>query len=262
MGQNRKYLIAGNWKMNISSSDAQVLVSEIVDKIGKLKHVDVLICPPFTSLSSARSAMSAHPEIALGAQNFYPAKSGAYTGEVSAVMLRELGVTHVIIGHSERRTYFHEDDDFINKKVIFALENALLPIVCVGETLEQRKAGKAQDIIAHQIESGLRGLTKAQAQKIIIAYEPVWAIGTGETATPEMAQEMHAFIRQLLAEQFNDDIAGDIRILYGGSMKPENVKELLLENDIDGGLIGGASLKASSFCEMIATAESLHEQSV
>ena len=247
--------------MNISSSDAHVLTSEIVDKVGKLKHVDVLICPPFTSLSSARDVMTSHPEIALGAQNFYPAKNGAYTGEVSAVMLRELGVTHAIIGHSERRTYFHEDDDFINKKVIFALENALLPIMCVGETLDQRKAGQENAVIEHQIQSGLHGLTDTQASKIIIAYEPVWAIGTGETATPEMAQEMHAFIRKLLAERFNDDVANDIRILYGGSMKPENVKELLLENDIDGGLIGGASLKASSFCEMIATAESLHEQS-
>lgn len=260
MGQNRKYLIAGNWKMNISSSDTKVLVSEILDKIGKLKHVDILICPPFTSLSFARDVISTSPEIALGAQNFYPEKNGAYTGEVSAVMLRELGVTHVIIGHSERRSYFHEDDDFINKKVLFALENALLPIICVGETLEQRQAGQAQDIIAQQISAGLHGLSNTQAQKIIIAYEPVWAIGTGETATPAIAQDMHKFIRGLLATQFNSDVAKDIRILYGGSMKPENVRELLLEDDIDGGLIGGASLKASSFCEMITKAESLHEQ--
>lgn len=247
MGQNRKYLIAGNWKMNISSSDAQVLVSEIVDKIGKLKHVDVLICPPFTSLSSARSAMSAHPEIALGAQNFYPAKSGAYTGEVSAVMLRELGVTHVIIGHSERRTHFHEDDDFINKKVIFALENALLPIVCVGETLEQRKAGKAQDIIAHQIESGLRGLTKAQAQKIIIAYEPVWAIGTGKSATVEIAQNTCALVRDEVRNLFGDDVANKVRIQYGGSVKPDNIAEYMSQEDVDGALIGGASLEVDSF---------------
>lgn len=249
--------MAGNWKMNVPSSDAERLVSEINDEIANITRVDVLICPPFTSIQAAKNAINRVNHILLGAQNFYPEKNGAYTGEVSAIMLRELGVSYVIIGHSERRIYFNEDDQFINKKVKCALGSNLIPILCVGETIIQRREGKELSVIESQLKNGLKDISIREAEKLTIAYEPVWAIGTGETATPKIAQEMHAFIRNLLKEIFNAKVANVIRILYGGSMKTDNAEELLKEHDIDGGLIGGASLKASSFCEIIRIAYAL-----
>ncbi|MDR0742718.1 MAG: triose-phosphate isomerase [Puniceicoccales bacterium] len=257
MTEHRKYLVAGNWKMNISSSDVGRLISEINAKIANVTKVDVLVCPPFTSIQAAKDAIGSINNIFLGAQNFYPEKNGPYTGEVSAIMLRELGVSYVIIGHSERRTYFNEDDDFINRKVRFALGSSLIPILCIGETIEQRREGKEFNIIQSQLKDGLKSITVQEVEKLIIAYEPVWAIGTGETATPKIAQEMHAFIRNSLEEMFNAKVANAIRILYGGSMKADNAEELLKENDIDGGLVGGASLKATSFCEIVEIASLL-----
>ncbi|MDR2776996.1 MAG: triose-phosphate isomerase [Puniceicoccales bacterium] len=257
MAEHRKYLVAGNWKMNISSSDVGRLISEINAKIANITKVDVLVCPPFTSIQAAKDAIGSIGNISLGAQNFYPEKNGPYTGEVSAIMLRELGVSYVIIGHSERRIYFNEDDDFINRKVRFALGSSLIPILCIGETIEQRRDGKEFAIIQSQLKNGLKNITVQEVEKLTIAYEPVWAIGTGETATPKTAQEMHAFIRSFLKEMFNAETANAVKILYGGSMKSDNAEELLKEDDIDGGLIGGASLKATSFCEIIEIANLL-----
>ncbi|MDR2737592.1 MAG: triose-phosphate isomerase [Puniceicoccales bacterium] len=253
MASARKYLIAGNWKMNVPSSDAGPLVSELVDEIRNVQKVDVLLCPPFTSIQVAKSAIGPC-NILVGAQNFFPEKDGAFTGEISAVMLRDLGVSHVIIGHSERRIHFGEDDNLINRKVKFALSNNLIPILCVGEAIDQRKVGRAFDVVQKQIEGALRGVLAAESHRLVVAYEPVWAIGTGETATPETAQEMHVFIRRLLLELFGADASKSVKILYGGSMKPDNVRELLGEDDIDGGLIGGASLKARSFAEIVKIA--------
>jgi triosephosphate isomerase len=225
--------------------------------VRQISQVDVLLCPPFTSIHAARNAVGGQCNVFLGAQNFYPEKDGAFTGEVSAVMLRELGVSHVIIGHSERRSYFGENNDFINKKVRFALSNSLVPILCVGETIDQRKNGLAFSSVRAQIAEGLMNILAIEFNKLAVAYEPVWAIGTGETATPEIAQEMHAFIRKSLEELFDAKSVGAVKILYGGSMKPDNARELLSENDIDGGLIGGASLKAKSFTEIVKIADEL-----
>jgi triosephosphate isomerase len=219
MVKHKRYLMAGNWKMNISSSDSGRLISEIDAKVTSITKVDVLICPPFTSIQAVKDAISRINNISLGAQNFYPEKNGPYTGEVSAIMLRELGVSHVIIGHSERRIYFNEDDDFINRKVKFALGNSLIPILCIGETIEQRRNDKEFDVVQSQLKNGLKNITTREAEKLAIAYEPVWAIGTGETATPKIAQEMHAFIRNSLREMFNAKDANPIRILYGGSYR-------------------------------------------
>jgi triosephosphate isomerase len=259
MSKNRKYLIAGNWKMNVSSSDAVRLVSEIIGEIDYVPKVDILVCPPFTSIQAARSALDGRCPIFLGAQNFYPEKNGAFTGEISAVMLRELGVSHVIVGHSERRANFNDSDDFVNKKVKCAMANSLIPILCVGETADQRKKGKALDVVRAQVESGLNGISQGESGKFVVAYEPVWAIGTGETATPKIAQEMHAFIRGLLENLFDSEYASAVKILYGGSMKPDNAEELLNESDIDGGLIGGASLNYRAFAEIVKTSHGMSD---
>ena len=254
----RRLLIAGNWKMNLTGSDASRLVNELLEMLGNtIKKVDILMCPPYTSIASAKSALSHSENIFIGAQNFFPEKNGAFTGEISPVMLRELGVSHVIVGHSERREYFHETDDNVNKKVRFALANSLLPILCVGETLSQRQSGKALEVIDSQIVEGLKDVTAEEAERVTIAYEPIWAIGTGETATPDIAQEMHASIRKRLESIYTPLVADHVRILYGGSMKPENAQALLDQPDIDGGLIGGASLKASSFSAIINIASDL-----
>ncbi|MDR1413766.1 MAG: triose-phosphate isomerase [Puniceicoccales bacterium] len=260
MLKNRRYLIAGNWKMNISSSDAGQLIADIAKKIKKISAVDILICPPFTSIPEVKKSLSTLAGVGsvfLGAQNFYPGKSGAYTGEISAVMLRELGVSHVIIGHSERRTLFGENDALINQKVLWALGSSLIPILCVGETIEERKNDNELEVIAGQLKNGLQAISQTEAKKLVLAYEPVWAIGTGETATPKIAQKMHLFIRENLREMFGAKTAAAIKILYGGSMKADNGKDLLAENDIDGGLIGGASLQASSFVKIIEIADDL-----
>jgi len=249
----RKKLIAGNWKMNKTSSDALQLAQEIVGAVGKITDVDIVVCPPFTSLESVAKALDGS-NVKLGGQNMHPETSGAYTGEVSAPMLRGLFATHVILGHSERRSYFAETDAFINKKVLAALKNQLRPILCVGETLAEREAGTTLKVVQTQLEAGLEGVGKDLATSVVIAYEPVWAIGTGKVATTEQAQEVHAFIRSLLTKLFGEAVAQKVRILYGGSMKPANAPELLGQKDIDGGLIGGASLEARSFVDLVKAA--------
>jgi triosephosphate isomerase len=250
---SRKKLIAGNWKMNKTSADAIALVSDLVATIGRQTDVDVVVCPPFTSIEAVAKSIDGS-NVKLGAQNMHPEASGAFTGEVSAPMLRALFATHVILGHSERRAYFAETDAFINKKVLAALKNQLKPILCVGETLAEREAGSTLKVVQTQLEAGLEGVSKDLAPSVVIAYEPVWAIGTGKVATTEQAQEVHAFIRGLLTKLFTEPVAQKVRILYGGSMKPSNASELLAQKDIDGGLIGGASLEARSFVELVTAA--------
>jgi triosephosphate isomerase (TIM) len=252
---SRKKLIAGNWKMNKTAADGALLAQELVAAIGKQPAVEVVLCPPFTALESVAKALDGSL-LKVGAQNLHPEPSGAFTGEVSASMLRALFVTHVILGHSERRQYFAETDAFINLKTLAALKHQLRPIVCVGETLAEREAGTTLKVIQAQTERALEGVNKDQAANLIVAYEPVWAIGTGKVATAEQAQEVHAFIRGLLAKLFTEPVAGRVRILYGGSMKPANAAELLGQKDIDGGLIGGASLEARSFLDLVAAAAS------
>lgn len=251
---SRKYLIAGNWKMNKTGSDAAELIKDILSEVGNQRDVGVVVCPPFTALESAATTLADSSSVQLGAQNLYPKSSGAYTGEISPAMLRSLFVTYVILGHSERREYFGETDAFINEKVLCSLENNLKPILCVGETLAQREAGETLKVVETQLLGGLADVPTEKAEQIVIAYEPVWAIGTGKTATPQMAQEVHAAIRVILRDHFEPQVADKIRILYGGSMKPENADELLAERDIDGGLIGGASLDAISFAKLIKSA--------
>jgi triosephosphate isomerase len=249
----RKKLIAGNWKMNKTSPDALTLAKEIVLEVGKVIEVEIVVCPPFTALETVGKVVDGS-NVKLGAQNMHPEASGAYTGEISAPMLRAIFATHVILGHSERRAYFGETDAFINKKVLVALKNQLKPILCVGETLAERESGSTLKVVQTQLEAGLAGVTKELAATVVIAYEPVWAIGTGKVATTEQAQEVHAFIRSLLVKLFGDPIAQKVRILYGGSMKPANAPELLAQKDIDGGLIGGAALETRSFVDLVKAA--------
>jgi len=249
----RKKLIAGNWKMNKTSADAAALVEDLVPAIGRQNDVDVVVCPPFTSLERVANVLEGST-VKLGAQNMHPEANGAYTGEISAPMLRALFATYVILGHSERRSYFAESDEFINKKVLAALKHQLRPILCVGESLAERESGATLKVVQTQTERGLEGVSKEMAAGLVIAYEPVWAIGTGKVATTEQAQEVHAFIRGLLTKLFTAAVAQKVRILYGGSMKPANAPELLAQKDIDGGLIGGASLEARSFTELVNAA--------
>jgi len=249
----KQKLIAGNWKMNKTASEGAELARAIAASVGIESAVQVVICPPFTALASVSTAVEG-THLAIGAQNMHDKVNGAFTGEISAAMLRNLHVTHVILGHSERRSLFGEDDAFINRKVLAALEASLKPILCVGELLSEREAGTTQEVVRRQVEKGLAGVPAGKSDQVIIAYEPVWAIGTGKTATPAMAQEVHAFIRQLLTKQFGAEAAARIRILYGGSMKPDNADALLAEHDIDGGLIGGASLEAKSFVDLVRSA--------
>ena len=239
--------------MNKTSADGVALVHDIVLAVGKQSDVEVVVCPPFTAIESVAKAVESS-EVKLGAQNMHFEASGAFTGEVSAPMLRALFVTHVVLGHSERRTVFGETDELVNKKVLAALKNQLRPIFCVGETLAERESGATLKVVQTQVERGLAGVSKDQAAGLILAYEPVWAIGTGKVATTEQAQEVHAFIRGLLTNLFSDLVAQKVRILYGGSMKPANAPELLEQKDIDGGLIGGASLEARSFVELVNAA--------
>jgi triosephosphate isomerase len=250
----RRKLIAGNWKMNKTAGDGVALTKDIVAEIGRIGSVDVVVCPPFTALESVAKALEGQ-SVKLGAQNMSPEKSGAFTGEVSAEMLRALFVSHVILGHSERRTYFGDTDAIINKKVVAALANQLKPILCVGETLAEREAGLTLAVVQRHVELGLAGVTAEQMANVVIAYEPVWAIGTGKVATTAQAQEVHAFIRDLLTKLYGAPVAQKVRILYGGSMKPSNAPELLAEKDIDGGLIGGAALEARSFIDLVKAAE-------
>ena len=249
----RKKIIAGNWKMNKTVAEAKALADGIKRELESEAKVDVVLCPPFTAISAVSEAVSG-TQIAVGAQNMHFEASGAYTGEISAEMLREQYCRYVILGHSERREYFGETDEGVNKKTKAALAAGLIPIVCVGETLEEREAGQIESVITTQINDGLAGIEAADLKKVVIAYEPVWAIGTGKTATPEQAQEVHALIRGLLASLSDAATAEAVRIQYGGSMKPANALELLSKPDIDGGLIGGAALDANSFVAIVKAA--------
>lgn len=246
----RKIFIAGNWKMNTNLEEARALSQSIVDVLGNTTDVDIAVCPPYTNLSAVNDIIKGSA-IKLGAQDVYWEESGAFTGKVSCDMLKSAGVTYVIIGHSEQRTYFGETDETVNKKVKAALASGLLPIICVGETLEERKSGKMNSVIDRQVKGAFEGISSDDALKCTIAYEPVWAIGTGETATPQQANDVHKFIRNLISQIFSEEIAQAIRIQYGGSMKPDNAKALLEQSDVDGGLIGGAALKVSSFAGIV-----------
>lgn len=243
----RKAIIAGNWKMNLTPSQGVKLVNELKPLVSDA-NCDVVVCVPATDIYAVGEALKGS-NIKLGAENVHFAESGAFTGEISADMLLELNVEYVIIGHSERRQYFGETDETVNKRTLTALKKGLIPIVCVGETLEERETGKTEGVLKRQIEIGLQGVE--DLTKLVIAYEPVWAIGTGKTATSEQANETIGFIRKTLAEIFSKESANEVRIQYGGSMKPTNAKELMAMEEIDGGLIGGAALKAVDFAGIV-----------
>jgi len=245
----RRTLIAGNWKMYKTSSEAVALVEEI-KKGAAGAPSDILVAPTFTSLVAAVGAAKGSP-VAVAAQNMHFEKEGAFTGEIAPPMLKDVGVTHVILGHSERRQYFAESDEGVAKKTKVALDNRLAPVSCVGETLAEREAGKTMEVVGRQVDAILKALSADEAAKTVIAYEPVWAIGTGKVATPEQAQEVHAFIRQRIAAVHGQKTADVLRILYGGSVKPDNVKGLMALPDVDGALVGGASLKADSFLKLV-----------
>jgi triosephosphate isomerase len=250
MNPKRKPIIAGNWKMNKTATEARDLAGKLIPLVSGVKDRDIVLAPPFTSIPAVAGAIKG-TNMALSAQDLFWEDKGAFTGEISAEMLLDLGCKYVIIGHSERRQFFGETDETVNKKLRQALNKGLLPIVCVGELLSEREAGKANQVIERQVVGALRGVTLAEMQKIVIAYEPVWAIGTGKTATPDQANEIHAFIRQKVKSMYNDDVAGALRIQYGGSVTPENVSTLMAKPDIDGALVGGASLKPESFAALV-----------
>ena len=250
MNKERKLIIAGNWKMNKTVGEATDLIEALKRELGTQTEVDVVVCPPFTALNAV-SAILKDSRIQLGAQNMSEQGYGAFTGEITVGMLRDLLVHYVILGHSERREYHKEFDVLVNAKAKAALAAGLKPIVCVGETLAQREGGQTDKIVGDQIAGSLAGLDNNQLKDMVIAYEPVWAIGTGKTATPEQAQEMHAFIRSEITKSHGEDVAKAIRIQYGGSVKPANARELLSLPDVDGALVGGASLEVRSFTEII-----------
>jgi triosephosphate isomerase len=250
----RKVIIAGNWKLNKTSREALMLVEELKREVVNIEGIDIVVCPPFTALETVSEAIM-ETNIALGAQNIYWQDSGAFTGEISAPMLKDLSVKYAIIGHSERRQFFGETNETVNKRIRAALSHGLTPIVCVGENLAERESNKTFDVIKNHCEGSLANLTTEEVGKIVLAYEPVWAIGTGKTATPEQAQEVHAYIRQLLTKMFNAEVANSIRIQYGGSVTPENIASLIAKPDIDGALVGGASLKAPSFAAIVKSAK-------
>lgn len=249
----RKPIIVGNWKMNNSITESTALVNRIKTLAKDIAGVEIVVAPPFTALNSVRNII-AGSNIKLGAQNLFWEDSGAYTGEVSPLMIRDIGCEYVIIGHSERRGYFHESDEVVNKKIRAALRNKLKAIICVGESLKERKEDKTMQVIESQIKMGLEGISAEEIKEITIAYEPIWAIGTGVTATPRQANEVHVYIRRLLSQIFSKDTASFIRVLYGGSVNPSNSSELMSEKEIDGALVGGASLDADSFAQIVKSA--------
>jgi triosephosphate isomerase len=249
----RKMLIAGNWKMNKTVDEAAELIDGIKSRLTGSENVDVLVCPPFVCLESAKGAIQG-TSIKLGAQNVHWKDSGAFTGEVSADMLLSVGAEYVIIGHSERRQYFGETDETVNLRLKQALSKGLRPIVCIGETLEEREAGKTFEVLRIQLKGGLAGINAEQMKTVTMAYEPVWAIGTARVATKEQAQEAHGYIRAQLADQFDTETAEAVIIQYGGSVKPANAKELLTQPDVDGALVGGASLDPADFVGIISAA--------
>jgi triosephosphate isomerase len=251
----RKPFVAGNWKMNTNSQTGVELVERIASGFVEAasQSVTVAVCPPFVYLQSVTKALSSS-NIAVGAQDIYFEPQGAFTGEISASMLKDVGCSYCLCGHSERRHVIGESDELINKKVAAAVSGGLLPILCVGELLEEREASKTNDIVTRHVKEGLAGLSAEKLKAVTIAYEPVWAIGTGLTATPDQAQQVHDFIRKLLGQMYDEKIAEEIRILYGGSVKPNNAAELMSQKDIDGLLVGGASLKADDFLAIIQAA--------
>lgn len=245
----RKPIIVGNWKMNCTIPEALELVKMLRLSVSEVRGREVVVAPSFVALSSVSRALVGS-NMTMSAQNFHWEDKGAFTGEISAEMLLDAGCDYVIVGHSERRQLFSETDEMVNRKVVAALSAGLISIMCVGETLSEREKGETFSLIERQLTTGLKGVSIKDPQDIVIAYEPVWAIGTGKTATPGQAQEVHLFIRGILRKIFND-VAEEIRILYGGSVKPENIDELMTESDIDGALVGGASLKADSFARIV-----------
>lgn len=246
----RKKIVAGNWKMNKTNCEGVVTINELKSLIAEYKEVEVIIGAPAIMLSDLVKAAEGS-NIKIAAQNMYNKDSGAFTGEISPVMLKAIGVNHVILGHSERREYFGETDAFINEKVKAALAHGITPILCIGEKLEERESGKTLEVNSRQVKGGMASLTEEEAKKVIIAYEPVWAIGTGKTATPEMAQETHNAIREVVREMFGSEVADGTIIQYGGSMNAANAAELMAQPDIDGGLVGGASLDAKTFAVVV-----------
>jgi triosephosphate isomerase len=247
----RKKIIAGNWKMNVKPSETATLVKEVVEATKLFTNVEVVCCTPAIDIPAAVAA-AAGTHVGIGAENAHWEEKGAFTGEISTGMLVDAGAKYVIIGHSERRQYFGETDETVNKRTRAVIAAGLTAIVCVGETLEEREAGKLVEVIERQMNVGLKDVTAADCERLVIAYEPVWAIGTGKTATPDQAQEVHALIRATLAKLVGAEVAETVRIQYGGSMKPTNAAELLAKKDIDGGLIGGAALKAADFAGIVA----------
>ena len=245
----RKQIVAGNWKMNNDYVDSELLVSKLLEQHTH-SQTEVIIAPPFTSLLSSSNSLKGS-QITVAAQNMHYAENGAYTGEVSAAMLKGVGVQTVILGHSERRAYFNETDAILAKKVDSALRNSMRIIFCFGEELTDRKSGNEQAIVGSQIKNALFHLPASEWEHVVLAYEPVWAIGTGETASPEQAQDMHAFIRQTIANKYSSGLAAEVSILYGGSVKPANAKEIFSKADVDGGLIGGAALDVAQFRSII-----------
>ena len=251
----RKKILAANWKMNLTHSEAESYFDTFLSEIGQVNDVEVVIIPPFTAIPALVTASERMPAIRIGAQNMHWEKSGAFTGEVSGAMLRALYVKYVILGHSERRTLSGETDEIVNRKVRAALEAGLRPIFCIGESLQERDDGKIEEVLGRQIRQGLDGVVLKDVPEVVLAYEPCWAIGTGRSATPNEAEEAHAFIRLVLSELFGAPTADRVRIQYGGSVKPENAEDLMRQKNIDGALIGGASLDPRSFARIIWRAE-------
>jgi len=246
-------ILAGNWKMHLTNAEARTLALGLIETAREQEGVEIVLCPSFTLLHTVHDVI-ATSSIHLGAQHLFWEAKGAWTGEVSPAMLLDVGCSHVIIGHSERRQFFGETDASVRRRTLAALEAGLTPIVCVGETLEEREEGATEQVIEHQISGAFERFHAEEASKLVIAYEPVWAIGTGRTATPSMAQEVHRMIRSWMSDTFGEEVGEGVRILYGGSMKPDNARELLAQEDIDGGLVGGASLKAEDFSAIIRAA--------
>lgn len=249
----RQPFIAGNWKMNLNRQKCVDLASAVAQETAGISGVEVAVCPPSVYLEAVKGSLG-DSQVGLGAQNMHHEAEGAYTGEISPVMVVDIGCSHVILGHSERRHLLGESDEFINKKVQAAHAAGLVPIVCVGETLEEREAGQTEEVVRRQVEGSLNELTPDQMQKTVIAYEPVWAIGTGKVATPEQAEEVHLHLRKLLEERYNAEVAQAVRIQYGGSVKPGNAAELLAQPNVDGALVGGASLKPEDFVAIVLAA--------
>jgi triosephosphate isomerase len=252
----RRKIIAGNWKMHKTGPEAQKLAQEILAKSNGIRTTEIVLCPPMVALDPVHQVIK-NSELKLGAQTVHWESQGAFTGEISGAMLKQVGCEYVIIGHSERRQYFGETDDYVNRRIGGAIRSRLKPIMCIGETLKQREADQTYPVVEHQVTEGLKNFTETQLVHLVIAYEPIWAIGTGKNATPQQAEEVHLFIRLILTKLFTQEFADAVRIQYGGSVKKENARDLLAQPDIDGALVGGASLEAQSFTDIILAAESV-----